>query len=245
MFHLSIQPQSVWGVIGDSFKLYFNTFKRVFLIAFLFALLAEVPQMIVHYHYGEPLFRGSFFVILGIDIIVFWLVVCLLYYMYQLMTNSNHGIKDSIRTTLIKFPLYFIASIIMAIIVVIASLLLLIPGIFLHYLLGFFIFCILFENKGIISSFKRSAQLVWGNWWRTFFVLVFPMIFAIILFVLFDVVFDYPVFLLYRFHPLTLGHSIHAVSIIVATVMFPWLLAINLCMYHDLKLRWQTKHFLR
>jgi len=54
--------------------------------------------------------------------------------------------------------------------------------IYLFFLFLFYLPLILTEDKGIFSAIKKSALLVWGNWWRTFWLQITPwMIYFLIL----------------------------------------------------------------
>lgn len=67
-----------------------------------------------------------------------------------------------------KILTYFIASIIMSIIVCIGFCLLILPGIYLAVRLQYFTAVIVEDNGGIISSLKRSWEITKGNFWPLF-----------------------------------------------------------------------------
>jgi hypothetical protein len=54
-------------------------------------------------------------------------------------------------------------------------------SVFIPILFYFYVPLILTENKGFISALFRSARLVWGNWWRTFWVQLTPWILYLII----------------------------------------------------------------
>lgn len=67
-----------------------------------------------------------------------------------------------------KLFTYLVANIIYAVIVVIGTILLIIPGIYLALRLQFYTALIVEEDAGIIESLKRSWEITRGQTWRLF-----------------------------------------------------------------------------
>jgi hypothetical protein len=78
-----------------------------------------------------------------------------------------------------------IANIVVGIIVIIASVFLLIPGIYLGVVFSLVTPIIVFEDAGLGQALSRSFEIIKGNWWKTFGILfvgaVIVYIFSIIL----------------------------------------------------------------
>lgn len=82
--------------------------------------------------------------------------------------NGNISISEAINLSLKKFIFVIIATIIYTIIGTIGLIFLVIPGIFLFNKFIFATYSILLNNEKIIDSFKKSWNIMKGNWWRVF-----------------------------------------------------------------------------
>ena len=93
---------------------------------------------------------------------------------------------NEIKSTLLKVGgKIFIANIVVGIITVIASIFLLIPGIYLGVVFSLVAPIIVFEDTGLGQALSRSFQVIKGNWWKTFGIVIIGIliiyIFSIIL----------------------------------------------------------------
>jgi hypothetical protein len=95
--------------------------------------------------------------------------------------RRDHGIGDLLSATARFIPLLIITGILYAIAVGIGTILLIIPGIFIYVAFGLFAPAIVAEDKGIFESFGRSWELVKGNWWRVFLILIVVFLIVAIL----------------------------------------------------------------
>ena len=119
--------------------------------------------------------------------------------------------------------------------------LLIIPGIYLSIALGLFYFVLVTERANPIAALRRSYRLVRGNWWRTATTITIPVVIIMALSV---VVVFVPVFAL-AFQSATSGDvlgagvelTINLLSGVVNGITVPWMSAIALTLYHDLRLR--------
>lgn len=75
------------------------------------------------------------------------------------INNYELSYFECIKSGIINWPKLFIATIIAEVLITVGFLLLIIPGIILVALLGFYDFFIVLENNGIILSIKNSANL--------------------------------------------------------------------------------------
>ena len=96
-------------------------------------------------------------------------------------------------------------------------------------------FGVLLDGDGVFASIKRSAKLVWGNWWRTFIVLLIPGIVNTAIILLFRLLIQFGFQLdIYHFW-------FYVLSAIPVIFLAPWGMAVGLEQYYDLKLRYQRK----
>jgi len=110
---------------------------------------------------GEYLF---FAVVIGIASILFYSVLS------KMAFDSIEGkpeLSEAVALSVRKLIPLIVMYILYVLIVVFGSILLIIPGIFLSIRLFYSQYFILFENKGVIESFRSSWQIIKGNWWRT------------------------------------------------------------------------------
>jgi hypothetical protein len=82
------------------------------------------------------------------------------------------SLKESFKIVIKKLPALLGASIISGLLIAIGFMLLIVPGIIFSIIFFLFIPTILIENRGIITSLKRSKKLVKKRWMKTFTLLL-------------------------------------------------------------------------
>ncbi len=118
------------------------------------------------------------------------------------------------------------------------------PFLFLYcvILFKFIVPGIMFDNKGVFSSITYSVRLVWGNWWRTFIVFLVP---GMLVFFIMSIVMLLGFILQAVFQAGLSGYMTfvftNIIMIIVMVLVLPWLVAVFLEQYQDLKLRYDRK----
>jgi len=115
---------------------------------------------------GEYLIFAS---IIGIASILFYSVLS------KMAFDSIDGkpeLSEAVALSVHKLIPLFVLYILYFLIIMFGSILLIIPGIFLSIKLFYSQYFILFENKGVIESFRSGWQIIKGNWWRTFALLL-------------------------------------------------------------------------
>jgi len=127
---------------------------------------------------GEYLLFAS---IIGIASILFYSVLS------KMAFDSIDGkpeLSEAVALSVNKLIPLFVMYILYFLIVMFGSILLIIPGIFLSIKLFYSQYFILFENKSVIESFRSSWQIIKGNWWRTFaLILIWGIIHSVTSFV--------------------------------------------------------------
>jgi len=249
MFTSSTQPQSIFAVLGNSCRLYKTTFLKLLPFSFIYAALITIPELFFHldlqvtaaHRTQQALNAGLFLVFLIIQLLTLWMTAIMIRIggceMGSIPDCQGNYMGYSAR----KFLIYFITSMIFLFMALIGTIFLLLPGIFLYILFMFYFAAIMLDNYDVIGSLKLSAQLVWGNWWRTFIIALIAFIIVALVFIFFEAVIDLPVIFLTRFPPGEVGILSHVVGLILMAIFTPWLVTVMLCQYHDLKLRHQAK----
>ncbi len=174
-------PLPIDDIFKKSWKLYISTIKYVWLWSFLNSMLFltsdyfEVTTItnLIHWKYfsfgiNALLISTVFFLIWS------FLRTALMVHMHYFALNRQKNFLKSITTSLKKLIPVTIASIIYEILTVASVFLFILPAIFLGILLFMYLPLIVFEKESIIQSFIKSAKLVYGTWWETFFIMVIP-----------------------------------------------------------------------
>ncbi len=89
---------------------------------------------------------------------------------------------------------------------------------------------ILLDNWPVVKSLKQSFYLVKGRWWATFVVLLIPLAFGFVINQLVNLVLG-----LVISPPFPIANVL--VNILADTIIYPWIAAVFLVQFHDLKVR--------
>lgn len=130
-----------------------------------------------------------------------------------------------------------VASIICGIALFIGYLLLIVPGVILTVTLIFFQFEVVLERTGPIQALNRSHTLVWGNWWRTFGVLIMMLVVLIVIAVVLGAIAGG---LWHLNDPATSARDLIGQGVegmVLTAVLGPFGIAVLYAQYQDLKLR--------
>lgn len=230
MFRFAVKPQTKLSILQDGVKLYAATLNKVWYLALILTIFSAIPEVFqaLKGNGGIPpvftLSQGIYFFIM-MFISAFFIGV-IMHRMYVLATQPKISLKTSFILAKEKWLTVYGAMLIAALIVIAGVVAFVVPGIFLSVLLSFYLPLILLDNATVIDAIKRSYHLVWGWWWRTFFVMVVPY-FTILVFIIAAV--------LMVGQDNYLGQALS--KIVVMTMLTPFLIAVILVLYNDMKLR--------
>ncbi|MDD4894939.1 MAG: hypothetical protein PHW54_06490 [Candidatus Omnitrophica bacterium] len=145
-------------------------------VLILLGIIANLPQLFVGA--GEARLVAMFIIGFFLNVYIIALIVRFIYESKEARPVWTELSKFAIR----KYALLFITYILFYIATLIGLILLIIPGFFLLIKLIFVDCGILIENDGVIGSFKRSWAITKGNWWRLFIltVICYLPVFAIL-----------------------------------------------------------------
>lgn len=253
MFKFSGNKLSIAEVWEASFSLYKQTLSKIWFFIFIMVIFiniaswylkslmpVQIPQQLPKLPVGGALLLFMIVAVVLLLLILFISAV-VLHRMYNMVTQANYDLSNSITYVLSKYLIMVVSMLIvgcvMLVPIVIAGLLtalsqpfmvlVLLAELFIIFSLFLFMFnipAILFDNKGCLDAIKSSAQLVWGNWWRTFLIFVVPLLLIFIL--------DLVIMLIKNMWIYSLG------NILLATfITFPFIKAVILVQFNDLKLR--------
>ena len=231
-------PQSIIGVWGNSFKLYKKAFSKVLPLSVLIGLITNFPAMMLFYRAYKNQFAAyqalpsnSFFIVSVVLLLVIWWFMAVLFLrISDVLEDHVLSCLHEITVATYKYIVYMVAMLFFIILVSSGFIALVIPGIFFLILFRYVWLNILLDDGTVYSSFKNSAKLVWGNWWRTFVVIFVPTIILV-------GVFQLVTFFLGGFvQPIVIGGKI-VLAIIFWSIIMPFMFSLDLCQYRDLKIR--------
>ena len=241
MFKFATNSLSLSRIWGNSFKLYSFTLGKIWLVAFIMMLITGFPgllapksQVAVNAQNAAanvtppPTHVSALYVVLFIiALLITWYVsAVILHRMYNLASEPTSKLSTSAKFVLSKYLLIIVALAITSIISLAGLLVFVVPGVFVTILFLFTLPFILFDNAGCISAIKSSCKLVWGNWWRTFAVFLVPaMIIVIVELLIPGILKNVPAWI----------NMI--IDSLVLSILFPYIQAVILVQFNDLKLR--------
>ena len=239
MFKFVDKTQAIIEVLSDAFALYRQTFNKVWYLALVIMIVVSL-QRLMPILFAQDIANGgeqtigismallSIVFLLILMFISAFFVATILQRMKRLVRNPNEPVIVSFQLVREKIVTVFGAMLIITVLVMIGALLFVIPGIIIAILLIFYLPNILFNNDKIIDSLKNSIALISNikNWFRTFAVLL-PA--GIIMGV------TTPVLTMLMGKENLLGQILG--EIVIATLVVPFINAVILVQYHDLRLR--------
>jgi len=172
MYQRPDAPRTVGGTLDDGFRLFKASFSQVFLLAFVAAVLSQIPSVMLNSTVSEENPIGQFTAGLGVAFLVSMLISAVIYgaiiaKIEAVTNNQTLSMSQAIAVGLQRFFPLLICGLLYMLAVVAGTLALIIPGIILSLTLLFGVYAVVADNMGPIEALKHSHKLVWGNWWRT------------------------------------------------------------------------------
>lgn len=247
------QPQSIGGVLDTSFQLYKASVGAVWPICVLLVLGSSPPsiymltQGVLTPDPNDPFAALAVFTKPGYllstllsMVLTMWTLGAVYLKEQAIAVGEPLGIGQALGTSLGRTAVLFVMVILYILAIVIGSILLIVPGVILTVSLMLAWNLALFELKGPIGALAGSHRLVWGNWWRTTtiitvgFVIVMVLYFAIaalvgVVMALVGPGLEDPGFMG------TIAGLI--IGLVANLLMLPYMVALMLAVYWDLKLR--------
>lgn len=145
--------------------------------------------------------------------------------------------RDEVATAIRKLPALAVLMILNGIAVVLGTLLIVVPGVYLLIMLWLAVPALVLEDQGPIAAMKSSWQLVRGHWWRTFGIFL-VMIVVYFVFIVFGIVFAAIVVQVERGADIAVVTATSTVFIIsLGAFSLPFIAAMMLAVFGDLQVR--------
>jgi hypothetical protein len=216
------------GVFGEAWELYKAHWRHFFSIAFVvFAILAVVAIVLGALLGWLGVLIGAFLSIAG----TFWLQGALI----QAVSDVRDGradlsVSETFSQVYPKLGTIVVAGILLGLAIAVGLALLIVPGLFLMTIWIAVIPAIVLENRGIGESFGRSHDLVRGNGWNVFGVIVLTLLILIGVGLVIGLVLS----------PLATWLANLIQQIVGNTIVTPFIVAVWTLVYYRLKEREET-----
>ena len=247
MYVLAQQPRSIGQVLDAAAQLFKAAFAALLPFSITAGVLAVLPGAILLLGgpsletdpgkmlslMRSPAYWTVMVVSMFVNIIVYGAAMVRAESVAQgASVSAGEALDVGARRCLIAF----VSSICFGLVVAVGLVLLIVPGLILMVSLVFGVTAIMIDGKGIIEGLSYSHKLVWGNWWRTATLLTVGIIIVYILFVIAALALGMTAGFVSRDRTILL--LVQFLSSGVATfIMTPFLIALMLEIYRDLKLR--------
>ena len=263
---LAEQPKSNTQLIARSLKLYWSSLIHVFGLALFLGLIIWISGIISEYllYTNAKIIYIDLFVFLA-SVLGLFIFTTLLWRMRCVLTHTHDSILDDITIAskkifliigatliqLVMFSLfatgiYFLSQLFQKqppiyafYLTMIAFVVLFVTFFYFYYALIFYLPLILTENKGIFSAMGKSISLVWGNWWRVFFLQILPVLSYIIFIAILTTIFQIDIKLYFSTNYTYIIASV--INLFVIALFIPFNGAILLIQLRDLELRKEEK----
>lgn len=196
MYAQPTAPRTIGGVLDDSIQLYKASLPKIWPLALLSAILMAIPGLIVALSGLNSPSTDPRVAIKAMTSPVFglsYIVVSLLYLMlYMAMISAINGTALGRQDTMAEslgvgarlIPRSFAAGFLFALMLLVAFLLLVIPGIYVWGIYQLAFVAIVVEDSRISDSFGISRRLIKGYWWRSATITSVAMVIALVLILL-------------------------------------------------------------
>jgi hypothetical protein len=247
MTSLPSTPQTPSQILSKGIEIGVNSFPRLFLFTTLAGFLGLIPILYTALRAGDVTITPD--VITAARDTTWYLIelLCLIagaLIQAILVTRLDNLVQRGVtdfhhewqRALHVLLPL-IVGSIVMICALIVGYVLLIVPGVILTVSLAFFQFCVVLDKQGPIEALNRSHTLVWGNWWRTFWVLILMLVVIILI----AVVLLVPFALMLGVHPgVVTGRGLlvqGVLEMVGEALIAPFIFAIMYTQYNDLKIR--------
>lgn len=179
--------RSVGTIWHDAWVLFTQEFKQIAVLSLFVSIIANTLTYYSFYTGRPPVhfignhasfIPGIFFhapAENGLLLSLVWVVVmavvnmvpasAILLYLYRRGRGEQLTPRDAMQVTWERVPRLLVATLVVAISVIIGFMLFIVPGVILGILWLMVPLVILVENTSIKGALSRSANVVWGSWW--------------------------------------------------------------------------------
>ncbi len=172
MYQRPEAPRSIGGTLDDGFRLFKASYTQVFILAFVAALVGQIPSMMLSGTADPADPFGQFTAGVGVAFVLAMLVSAVIYgaiiaMIHAVANNQSLSMSQAFAVGLQRFFPLVLCGLLYTLAIFLGTLALIIPGIILSLTLLFGVYAVVTDNLGPVAALKYSHNLVWGNWWRT------------------------------------------------------------------------------
>jgi ABC-type multidrug transport system fused ATPase/permease subunit len=172
----------IGAVLGDAWELYKKFLWQFFLTAFAVFVVLDLLSALAAAAAGDSVGAGLLWglVALAIGVIgYFWVQGALVELVRDVRDGrADRSVGDTFRAVQPRLPALIVAGLLAGLGIAVGLLLLIVPGLFLLTIWSMIIPVIVFEGRSAGESFGRSREIVRGNGWSVFglIIIVFLLI---------------------------------------------------------------------
>lgn len=176
MYAQPAAPRSVGGVLDDSFRLYKASFAYTWPGGLVLAIVALGFALYMGTTLGihrtpaqalamtrTPAFWGGYFVT---GLISVWVYCAMIANIIAVARGEAPKVSSGFAAAVAVLPAAIVGAIVFGLSIVVGTVLLIIPGIYVWNRLQLWIVALMAERQGAFASVGSSWNLVGGNWWR-------------------------------------------------------------------------------
>jgi len=243
MYALPTAPLSAGGVLDAAYRLFRASFRSVLVLAVIATAIAYLPLVGIAWSGAaeDPLalislaFNPWFLVAcLALTLICIVIYAAMLVRMDAFARGEAMTSGGATAIALRAFPRILVASLLF-IIAVSLGCLLIVPGLILMQSLMFYLPAIALDDRNAIESLGYSHQLVWGSWWRTAAIWGLGLLISMLAVYLGAALGIVAAVLPLDLRVISIAEI--ALQALVTVLITPFMLALWLELYRDLKLR--------
>jgi hypothetical protein len=248
MYTQSAGPRSIGGVLDDGVRLYRASFREIWPLLIVNAILAITLPLILGFDQSIPsslqqaqafyqmIFKPSywvgFLVVLLANLVIYG---ALLGCIDRVAKGATMTLGEALQLGSSKLARVFGASILFGLAVAVGLMLFIIPGIYLIGIFQLVFVAIILENARIGEAFGISRRLIKGHWWRSATIISVAIIIVLVLSFLGTLVTAFAAVLRPSVATVLVANQI--VSLVLNAIIVGWMPSVLLAMYYDLKLR--------
>jgi hypothetical protein len=171
---------TIGGVLGEAWNLYTRFLGRFFLTAVIVFAILDLLSAVAALAAGDSLASGVLWGLVAVTIGVigyFWVQAALVETVNDVRDGrADRSIGETYRAVQPVLPAVIVAGILAGIGIGIGFILLIIPGLFLLTIWSMLIPVIVLERRRAGEAFTRSRELVRGNGWKVFALVIIVFI---------------------------------------------------------------------
>jgi hypothetical protein len=248
MYTQSTGPRSIGGVLDDGVRLYRESFRQIWPLLIVNAILAVAPSLVLGLNRTvpgslqqaqafyqtmlSPSYWIGFLILILANLVIYG---ALLGSIDSVAKGGGMALGEALQLGLSRLARLFGAAILFGLAAAIGILLFIIPGIYLIGIFQLVFVAIVLENARIGAAFGISRRLIKGHWWRSVTIVSVAIIILLVLSFLGTLVTALAAVLRPSVGTVLIANQV--VSLVLNVIIVGWMPSVLLAMFYDLKLR--------